>query len=159
MEGPLKIVPRNVSSEAPVVHELLIVDDFYLDVRACTGDDFDDFIESVSIVRAARDGRRREVDPNLYYQRAPEFFCTGRGRGCTPLAIRKLGVRLGEDPETDERGQVSVNLSLIRQLWRHARADLFRDRITSFAQEMLGYLAQADAAKKNGLDSSSEPLD
>lgn len=157
MDG-LDIQTRSVGSDSPITYECLIVEEFYVDVRHLTTEDLADLGEQCLVTRATRIGRQKEFDQSLWLERAPDFYLAGTGRGLTPAVIRKLGIILRTEPETNAEGEIPVTPKILRQLWRYANPpSAFRDRVTEFSQEMVGFLAAAEAAKKNGSGNSSAP--
>ena len=157
MDG-LDIQTRSVGSDRTITHECLILDTFYVDVNHLTIGDLEDLGEQCLVTRASRIGRQKEFDQNLWIERAPDFYLAGTGRGLTPKILAKLGIILNTDPVVDDMGNVPVTAKVLGQLWRYANPPAgFRDRITEFSQELVGFLAAASAAKKNGSGNSSVP--
>ena len=150
----LNIVRKNRGSEHELTHELPILGDFWVTVRHLTADDLQDLGDECTVLRGGRIGRQREFDFQRWLEKAPEYYVTD-WHGLTVDVVRKLGIVLDSaKPTTNGVGEIPFDLETLRQLWRYADVDEFRNKITDFADQLAKYRAKADEAKKKDSDSS-----
>lgn len=127
-----------------LVRELAIVDEFKVKVRHLARRDLEQLIRRL-------DG----LDDEAAALESVTTYLAGWS-GLTPAAARKLGVPIADDQPTTG-GEIPFDADTARDLWRHAYADQFMNRVIRFSRLILEAIDEEKRRAKNAFGASSAP--